>query len=91
MRAGTISFRDWVGNNWADNIAKKGASRDVLDPRTVSNYFKELAVVVAWLRWCIWSTSAAVRTAAGLMTAMLRHLMCQGGLNCWSLPMILDL
>ena len=54
MRAGTISFRDWVGNNWADNIAKKGASRDALDPRRVSNYFKELAVAVAWLRWCIW-------------------------------------
>ena len=26
---------------------------DALDPRTVSNYFRELAIVVAWMRWCI--------------------------------------
>ena len=37
MSAGTISYRDWVGNNWADLTAKKGAGRDALDPRTVSN------------------------------------------------------
>ena len=54
MSVGTISYRDWVGNNWADLTAKKGAGRDALDPRTVSNYFKELAAVVGWMRWCIW-------------------------------------
>ena len=53
MRAGTISFRDWRGNEWADDVAKKGARRDALAVQTVQHYFKELAISVGWLRWCI--------------------------------------
>ena len=56
MRAGIICVRDWQGNDWAVKIAKQEAG-DALDRRAVSNYLKELATVVAWLRWCILGAS----------------------------------
>ena len=35
MRAGTLSYRDWRGNEWADDVAKRGARRDALAEQTV--------------------------------------------------------
>ena len=51
---GVISDFDRVGNDWADQSAKRGAKLHTLGVQPVKRYQDDLARAVAWLRDSVW-------------------------------------